>query len=207
MAQNNPKIAGLCRDIIRQFTIGPVEWHDFSMYREVWSSSIYSTEIPQTRVCENGRTISVVPLLNGFYVYFEMSFSSIKKCKLSELSLQFYDDEYLLFRTDWVHRGMQMSMHAQPHWHINPIWQHSEIIPESMTYDEYLREDYHLYKENANGRKMGICLDIDRLHFFTSYREGGVTDLDFQDDSILKEWLKYTMNYMDVQLRNITTHK
>lgn len=203
MAQNNPKIAGLCLNIVKNYAIGAIGWSEFEMHRDVWSSTICSIDSPQTRLGESGRPLAVVPLQNGCSLYMNMSFDSHKHSNLKALSLHFYDTDQLLIRVDWSEKEMQTAKHAQPHWHFfaktNCTLNASNVkLPESF-------DLFEKYKTSLELEQKADELDLSRVHFYMAYKDDG-TNLDFQNEKVLKSWLDYTLDYLNGQFMNLYKH-
>lgn len=203
MAQNKPKIAGLCLNIIQKYAIGTIGWSEFVMYRDMWSGMICSIDSPQTRLGESDRSLAVVPLQNGCYLYMNMSFDSHKHSNLKALSLHFYDTDQLLIRVDWSEKEMQTAKHAQPHWHFcaktNCTLNASNVkLSESF-------EMFEKYETSSELEQKADELDFSRVHFYMAYKDN-TTNLNFQDEKVLKNWLDYTLDYLNGQFMNLFKH-
>lgn len=204
MASNNPKLANFCLDVVREFAAVSIEWDEFQLYRDKWSSTLVSRVSPQTRYNENGNVVSVVALKNGYFLHMNMSFDFPKKDKIQAISIHFYDDEEQLLRVDWAYQELMREKHAQPHWHVNTCLQKS--------YDgEQTAHSFEEYKTYQNFRheeeRMRIGLDLSRMHLFMAYNNEKLTSsLNFRDNHDVRTWLRYTLEYVNEQLCFLGNH-
>lgn len=203
MACNIPKSANFCLAIIKRYTItNDVFWNDFQCYRNTYRSELNSI-YTETRKNTHGIAVPVVMLKNGYCIYFGMAFDRKKTSQLSSLSLQFYDQESELFRIDWDGNKIDGDI-SQPHWHF-----HNEVkmlmdnrYEKDVCYDDY--GSFVNYLEIAEQTKKQY--DVGRIHFYATYNNSKIDNLDFLDDKILCAWLEYTMNNVNNQLHSIKNH-
>ena len=203
MASKTPKSASFCLAIIKKYTINnDVFWNDFQCYRNVCKSELNSC-YAETRKNARGIVVPVVMLKNGYCIYFGMEFDRNKTSQLSTLSLQFYDEENELFRIDWDGNKKDNTI-SQPHWHFHNELNISvdERIYKDVYYSEY--ESYNNYLEIANQTKNKY--DLGRIHFYATYNNAKIENLDFSDDKILRAWLELTMENLNDQLSAIKNH-
>ena len=203
MAYKIPKSANLCLNIIKQYTITiDVFWNEFQCCRNTYRSELNSI-YAETRKNTHGIVVPVVMLKNGYCIYFGMVFDRKKISQLLSLSLQFYDQEGELFRIDWEGNKIDGDI-SQPHWHF-----HNEVkvlmdnrYEKDVCYDDY--GSYVNYLEIVEQTKKQY--DVGRIHFYATYNNSKIENLDFWDDKILCTWLEYTMKNINNQLHSIKNH-
>ena len=204
MASNNPKLANFCLDVVREFAAFPIEWDEFRLYRDKWSSTLVSRVSPQTRYNENGNVVSVIALKNGYFLHVNMSFEYPKKDKLLAISIHFYDNKEQLLRIDWAYQELMREKHAQPHWHVKTRLQKSHDGEQTAhSFEEY--KTYQNFQQEEEDKKIG--LDLSRMHLFMAYNDEKFTSsLNFRDNHDVRTWLRYTLEYVNEQLCFLGKH-
>lgn len=204
-SNNNPKSANFCLDIVKKFAIGSIMWEEFRVHDGLISSTLMCTDIRQTRLKENGGSVNVVTLRNGFFLYMDMAFEHNKKRSLQAISLHFYDETDLMLRADWSYQEYNRGTHAQPHWHMGPRVLRNDVQQDVVRTFADFGGNFNTFQAESENVSMGI--DTSRMHLFMAYDGNDGDFLDFQNEDLLKKWLSHTLKYMDVQLRSLKSHK
>ena len=204
MASNYPKLATFCLNVVREFAAVPIDWDEFKLYRDMWSSALVSRVNPQTRYNENGNVVSVIALKNGYFLHMNMSFDYPKKDKLQAISIHFYDNEGQLLRVDWAYQELMRNKHAQPHWHVNTRLQKNHNgEPTTYSFKEYMT--FQNFQQEEEDQKIG--LDLSRMHLYMTYNDEKITSsLNFRDKNDVRIWLRYTLEYVNEQFRLLEKH-
>lgn len=159
---------------------------------------------PNSLVDSNGKTVPVVYMKNGFWLYCGFVFYKRKKNRkeLKHFLLHFFDDANPLFRAEWANSEMPGSNnHAQPHWHLDAKGIVKGIVEKDglASFDKY---------QGSKLKEQPKLVGLGNVHFFMNWnlekeRDSAAHYLDFCDDSILRLWLSKAMAYVDAELREL----
>lgn len=164
-----------------------------------------------TRKNAHGKEVTVVRLMNSFFIHCSMGFKvrSSNTVDFKSISLQFYDDA-LLFRAEWDNWEIKqeesntdedIKPHPQPHWHLGDLVskENNEEETHSSFVDLVNQTNFLNFDNNQSVKTDKGYSD---LHFSMRMENGEtfpfIFDLSYEDD--YKTWLRETMNHVDKEL-------
>lgn len=196
MLSKQPQIVRFCQDIIREYTVYP----SFFSMDDIANRCSFSLRdsFGESRLGCHDKQVGVVLLKNSFFLNCTLSFQSLPRGKkgLESISLQFFDSEHLLFRTEW--HSNDLGKHPQPHWHFDLEQEEESSAPSS--FNDYVNQktSAELFLMSSGTKRF----DLSRRHFYMSFSNGMIRPLDFSnDDKLLKDWLTETLRSIDSELR------
>lgn len=198
MPNQPPQIINRSLPLFQQYTELVLKWVE-APYGDLLSYTLEADGVPPlTRNNENGTPVVVFALDNGFFLYVNMAFDSKKTSQLRSLSIHYYDSDEQLLRIDWSYSDLQRGIHAQPHWHMSPqLKGHQEKQP-VLSFNEYNQQSYMGFLQEQESKELE--LDLSRMHLYMAY-SGKEKSLKFDTPMEVVNWLEYTMDYIDKQIR------
>ena len=209
-SQNNylPKFVQFCWDIIRPYLKYEGKFKKNETL-EIAYSLTNTTGNWSTRIGSHGQSVPIVVLNNGFYLHCSISFKEVKREKiLKGISLQFFDEQRLLFRAEWDNRDFlegKDKPHSQPHWHFDAKGEIKKVQT-TKTFTDF---------QNVSQFDGSLPLDqdefrqikLERLHLFMTLEDGQKCDTSYKDLTNiieLKQWLSQCMKQVDYELKFIS---
>ena len=164
----------------------------------------------ETRSNAHGKEEPVVRLSCGFYMAFSIGYKPTgKRTVFKTISLQFFDEEKLLFRAEWDNWEIKqdessddedIKQHPQPHWHLADN-KPSKSEPKAVnSFTEHVQQSSFSAFNKTEEKKTGY--DYSRLHFFMRM-DGSYSPYyyDLTNEADFKLWLRETMKYVDQEFR------
>ena len=208
------KIAGFCSTIFAKYAYG--NHIKICPYGE--RPERYYLQGEFLEIVPNAHNIDIPAILlkNGFLAHFSIQFipkdEKKKQYYIKGVSLQIFKEKHLLFRAEWDNNDIIKTQHPQPHWHIEPIKFHSDIVKSKGTeisFKEYL--DNNLGQENGflqiveQEQNNKINCDLGKFHFAMSstwHEENGKCCIPLTENNLFK-WLEKCLDNICTQLNYI----
>ena len=203
MAKISPKIATFCLEEVKKCTDFDVQWAEFNVIDQDRCGSYIISPNNLRIIYEDGNPISLIEMHSGFLMSIGLVLDYPRKTQLIAISIHFYDKEKLLLRTDWSYQDYLKGVHAQPHWHFSPLLKGTkESLRIPQTFAEF--DGFSNYDKEETPSKTKE-LDLSRMHLYMAYTEKNAS-LNLQELSVLRNWLGYTLSYMNDQFCLLEDH-
>lgn len=196
-----------CQDVLTQYVKDKTSRFvaDDNGLQYHYSNYDITNNIPlnlQTRLNTHGKeNIPVVEMRNGYYIYCNFKYvKDVQKKILSEMALQFFDEQQLICRAEWADK----KGHPQPHWHLAVDKSPDKVTigkqPDNF-FDEIKEGNY---SESLQSKQTMPSL-YERLHFYMLGQQSANDELyvDFKTPALLINWFKKTMSSFDKEYRYI----
>lgn len=207
------KVLTFCLSIINKYTKDEVE----VAFDEV-APDIYfiQNKKPQTTFYKQSthkRIVPVVYLKNGFLFHWGIAFKKIYSRMpkngyiFKGVSMQFFNDNGLLFRAEWDNKELEENKlnHPQPHWHIEPtiMFNDKEIDKEvKETFDELSNETDFFHYMNESEKECSKIFNYEKFHFAMSakwHENTTLCNIPLTEEN-LKKWLDKSLEGINEQL-------
>ena len=179
MSSDQPRVLSFCRDIIQEYTANP----SFFSRDDIANRCCFSLKdnFGESRLGCHDRHVGVVRLKNDFFLNCTFSFQSLRKRikGLESFSLQFFDGEHLLFRTEWHYNDL--GKHPQPHWHFD--MRQEDNSPNPSSFNDFVNQENsaELFLAAPETKRF----DMSRRHFYMSFSNDTICHLDFSNNERL----------------------
>lgn len=201
------KIVQFCVKIFNEYSIGK----GVNIKPDIDDSSLYilQGELGEFKVGTHEKKVFAIPLKNGIYTHFSISFSlenvSAKRILyyLNGVSLQFFADNNLLFRAEWDNK--EVTEHPQPHWHIEPNNLLKNRLLEKDTFsffEEYLAMEECKEKESGFENQIkensikNVPFKYENFHFAMAaswHTPASVDNIELTEENLIL-WLTNCLN-------------
>lgn len=206
---DSPKVVQLCLNIIRHYLQDNCIFTKDENPEIVYYLMNTASDNYRIGIGSHGQSLPILKMINGFFIYCSMTFKkSKKKMVLKGISLQFFDENKLLFRAEWDNRDflkIGSDTHSQPHWHLDAKIEMKKIqVPK--TFSEY--QTLSRFENPSSIQNETKNIQMGRMHFFMSLdtnKSEQASYIDLTDDKKLTQWLSQCLNLVDYELRFINT--
>lgn len=209
-AVHNPKIVQLCLDIFRHYLQNDGVFNKDESSEEKYTLCDKSGNY-ESRKNSHGLSVPVVKMKNGFFVYCSIGFKNNNKQRvLQSISIQFYDQERILFRAEWDNKAFlreDQKPHPQPHWHLEGMGE-TQKQTEQSSFADYLKQEN--FSSSSVPTKKNVQLNLSRLHFFmelTDNMQENPCYADLTNEKILKRWLSHCLESINDELIFVSTKR
>jgi len=200
-----PQVPRLVNDFINEIchysdNVATMKWD------EKGSFQLMSKPPYVTKVTTHDRSVPVVRLKSGFYIYASMSFESdikSRKREFSNLSMHFFDDSNLLFRAEIANPKYhhEETGHPQPHWHIAGN-RKKTVEKQQNSFMEFVKDTDYSFSDYVGDANEEDKFDCSRLHLAMNYCN---LELVSFDETTIRTWVKQCLKTINDEFSFLST--